>query len=48
MKFNSYNYQYYLGIVIRIGLLFYGDYLDQISQSVKYTDIDYTIFTDAA
>ena len=36
-----------LGILTRIGLLLYGGFQDSIS-SVKYTDIDYFVYSDAA
>ncbi|KAF8610694.1 glycosyltransferase family 50 protein [Ceratobasidium sp. AG-I] len=36
-----------LAIALRVGLLFYGDYHDRHS-SLKYTDIDYRVFSDAS
>lgn len=33
-----------LGIVIRLVLIFYGEYQDSYS-AVKYTDIDYKVYT---
>lgn len=36
-----------LGIATRLILLFYGELQDSLS-SVKYTDIDYKVYTDAA
>ena len=42
----------WLGIIIaafvlRIGLIWYGDYHDAVME-VKYTDIDYSVFTESA
>lgn len=36
-----------LSVLLRVGLLFYGNYHD-IHHSVKYTDIDYQVYTEAA
>jgi hypothetical protein len=36
-----------LGTALRIGLLIYGDYHDRHS-SLKYTDVDYRVFSDAS
>lgn len=36
-----------LAIALRVGLLFYGDYHDRHS-SLKYTDVDYRVFSDAS
>lgn len=36
-----------LGIVTRIGLLLYGGLQDSLS-AVKYTDVDYEVYSDAA
>lgn len=36
-----------IGTVLRVCLLLYGDWQDR-TQIVKYTDVDYYVFTDAA
>lgn len=36
-----------LAIALRTGLIFYGDYHDRHS-SLKYTDVDYRVFSDAS
>lgn len=36
-----------VGTVLRLGLIVYGDWQDR-TQMVKYTDVDYNVFTDAA
>lgn len=48
-KFISLPCKYHLiiGFIIRLFLIYYGEYLDEISE-VPYTDIDYKVFTDAA
>jgi len=37
----------FLGLVCRLGLLLYGQWQDE-KMAVKFTDIDYQVFTDAA
>lgn len=48
-KFVSLNYKTHLllSFVIRLGLIIYGIYHDEVSK-VPYTDIDYKVFTDAS
>lgn len=36
-----------LAVALRVGLLIYGDYHDRHS-SLKYTDVDYRVFSDAS
>lgn len=36
-----------VGLVVRLGLVAYGEWQDQ-NMAVKFTDIDYHVFTDAA
>ena len=37
----------YAGLALRLGLIMYGDYQDQ-TMEVKFTDVDYRVFTDAS
>lgn len=37
-----------LAFAIRIVVVFVGEYIDRNSNGVKYTDIDYSVFSDAA
>ncbi|CAH1992290.1 unnamed protein product [Acanthoscelides obtectus] len=48
-SFVNINYKFHLSfsLIVRILLIIYGNYHDSISE-VKYTDIDYKVFTDAA
>jgi len=36
-----------VGVVTRLGLMLYGLWQDSV-MAVKYTDVDYYVFTDAA
>lgn len=45
--FSSPSLVFLVAIILRVGLLVYGHYQDQWS-ALKYTDIDYYVFTDAA
>ena len=38
---------YGLSIIVRVVLLSLGCYIDNLQESVKYTDIDYIVFTQA-
>lgn len=43
----SFGWHLVLNLVIRLGLIKYGDFMDQTSE-VPYTDIDYRVITDGA
>jgi len=45
--FSSFNYVLILSIALRVVLILYSEWHDARSL-VKYTDIDYRVFTDAA
>lgn len=47
MKRPSFTHVVIISILIRIILIFYSEWHDQHA-TVKYTDIDYRVFTDAA
>lgn len=38
---------FFLGCLIRVALVYYGIEIDS-SSKVKYTDVDYSVYTDAA
>jgi len=38
----------YAGLVLRCALIIFGDYQDRNSAEVKFTDVDYRVFTDAS
>ncbi len=43
----SFRNHLYLSFLLRLGLIYYGDHQDSTSV-VKFTDVDYRVFTDAA
>ena len=43
----DYRLHLYFGLILRLLMVLYGDYHD-LNNEVKYTDVDYRVFTDAA
>lgn len=35
-------------VALRFGLIYFGTIMDEASESVKFTDTDYSVFSDAA
>lgn len=49
LRWPSFNAILVLSFLLRIGLIAYSEYYDALpTTKVKYTDIDYRVFTDAA
>ena len=45
--FNSITFNLMLALLIRVGFMLYGIWQDAVMR-VKYTDVDYMVFSDAA
>jgi len=37
-----------ISLLVRVVFIFIGDYVDKNTPDAKYTDIDYSVFSDAA
>ena len=49
LRWPSFNTILVLSLLLRVGLIGYSEYYDALPTTiVKYTDIDYRVFTDAA
>jgi hypothetical protein len=46
-KYTTLRNAMFMALALRIGLIIYGDYHDRHS-SLKYTDVDYRVFSDAS